>query len=244
MGTEQFAEWVTSAHGVGLLEGHNDRSANCADCHGSHTALVPGVREIPNVCGKCHQLVRQAYFAGAHREQIAAATREAGCIGCHENHRTEMPPFSEIALICQNCHDPASPQATAGLELQQQILRAEGAGDRAREAVDVLRTSGERTADEEIRLQTVETHLRELLVVAHSLDPVVVEDLSRRIASISGEIVERAESVEEHRWERQLLAIPVWILVLGGILLALRKSRVLQQREPAGPVPTAKGEDR
>lgn len=244
MGTEQFAEWITSAHGIGLLEGHNDRSATCADCHGSHTALVPGVREIPNVCGKCHQLVREAYFAGAHREQIAAATREAGCIGCHENHRTEMPPFSDIALICQDCHDPGSPQATAGLELQEQTLRAEGAGERAREAVEVLRTSGERTADEEIRLQTVETHLRELLVVAHSLDPVVVEDLSRRISSISMEIVERAEAVEEHRWERQLLAIPVWILVLGGVLLALRKSRVLRQRDLLVPVPTGKGEDR
>ena len=244
MGTDQFAEWITSAHGVALLEGHNDRSATCADCHGSHTALVPGIREIPNVCGKCHQLVREAYFAGAHREQIAAADRDAGCIGCHENHRTEMPPFSEIALVCQDCHDPESSQATAGLELQQQILRAEGAGERAREAIHALRSSGERTADEEIRLQTVETHLRELLVVAHSLDPVVVEDLGRRISSISGEIIERAEAVEEHRWERQLLAIPVWILVVGGVLLALRKSRILRQREVFLPAASGEGDDR
>jgi hypothetical protein len=123
-------------------------------------------------------------------------------------------------------------------------LRAEGAGERAREAVEVLRTSGERTADEEIRLQTVETHLRELLVVAHSLDPEVVEDLSRRISSISGEIVQRAEAVEEHRWERQLLVIPVWILVLGGILLALRKSRVLRQRDLSVPGRGGEGGDK
>ncbi|MGD2122178.1 MAG: cytochrome c3 family protein [Gemmatimonadota bacterium] len=240
MGTGQFAEWVASAHGVGLLERHNDRSANCADCHGSHSALVPGIREVPNVCGKCHQLVRDAYFDGAHREQIAAATREAGCTGCHENHGTEMPPFSEIALICQECHETESPQATAGLELQQQILRAEAAGDRAREAVESLRNSGERTVDEEIRLQTVETHLQELLVVAHSLDPAPVEDLTRRVSSLSGEIVQRAEAVGEHRWERQLLAIPVWILVLGGVLLALRKERVLRGRA-SSPEEPAKG---
>jgi hypothetical protein len=33
--------------------------------------------------------------------------------------------------------------------------------------------------------------------------------------------------VSEHRWERKLFAIPVWVLVLGGVLLALRKERVL-----------------
>jgi hypothetical protein len=138
-----------------------------------------------------------------------------------------MPPFSEIANICQDCHSEGSSQATAGLELQQQILRAEAAGERGREGVAILSQAGERTEDEYIRLQAMETHLRELMVVAHTLDPVVVEDLSRRIVSLSGEITERAESVGGHRWERKLLAIPFWILALAGILLALRKRRVL-----------------
>ena len=227
LGTTQYAEWAASAHGVALIQRHNDRSANCTSCHGSHSALAPGVREIPNVCGKCHQLVREAYFAGAHREQIAGSTLEAGCTGCHENHGTEMPPFSAIAGLCQDCHGEDSPQATAGLELQQQILRAEAAGERGREGVSILSQAGERTEDEDIRLQAMETHLRELMVVAHTLDPVIVEDLSRRIVSLSGEISERAESVDEHRWERKLLAIPFWVLALAGILLALRKRRVL-----------------
>ena len=227
LGTTQYAEWAASAHGVALIQRHNDRSANCTSCHGSHSALAPGVREIPNVCGKCHQLVREAYFAGAHREQIAGSTLEAGCTGCHENHGTEMPPFSAIAGLCQDCHGEDSPQATAGLELQQQILRAEAAGERGREGVSTLSQAGERTEDEDIRLQAMETHLRELMVVAHTLDPVVVEDLSRRIISLSGEITERAESVGEHRWERKLLAIPFWVLAMAGILLALRKRRVL-----------------
>jgi hypothetical protein len=34
--------------------------------------------------------------------------------------------------------------------------------------------------------------------------------------------------VEEHRWERKLLAIPIWLILIGGILLALRKRRILQ----------------
>ena len=87
--------------------------------------------------------------------------------------------FSAIAGLCQDCHGEDSPQATAGLELQQQILRAEAAGERGREGVSILSQAGERTEDEDIRLQAMETHLRELMVVAHTLDPVIVEDLSR-----------------------------------------------------------------
>ena len=242
MSTTQYAEWAASAHGVALIQNHNDRSANCTSCHGSHSALAPGVREIPNVCGKCHQLVREAYFSGAHREQIAGSTLEAGCTGCHENHGTEMPPFSEIAGLCQDCHSEDSPQATAGLELQQQITRAEAAGERAREGALMLAQAGERTEDEYIRIQAMETHLRELMVVAHTLDPVMVEDLSRRIVSLSGEVTERAESIAEHRWERKLLAIPFWILTLAGVLLALRKRRVLLRGEgTSGAEPSEDG---
>jgi len=58
--TDQYSDWTESAHGKALSDELNNRSANCASCHGSHSALPPGVGEIPNVCGKCHQLVRQA----------------------------------------------------------------------------------------------------------------------------------------------------------------------------------------
>jgi hypothetical protein len=75
----------------------------------------------------------------------------------------------------------------------------------------------------------VQTHLQELLVQAHTLDPAVVDELVRRISSLSTEIGERADVVEEHRWERKLLAIPVWLLLAGGIILALRKRRNLAE---------------
>jgi hypothetical protein len=120
------------------------------------------------------------------------------------------------------------------LELQELILHAEAAGDRAREAVGVLVEAGERTEDEEIRLQEVETNLKQLMVLAHTLDPTVVEEMSTGIVSWSEGIVQRAESVGEHRWERKLLGIPLWILLAAGILLALRKRRKLAERLDAG----------
>jgi len=227
MPTSQYEEWAGSAHGVALLSNHNEEAAQCASCHGSHSALPPGVREIPNVCGKCHQLVREAYFAGPHGGERTGPDAGVPCTSCHENHATLMPPLAEISSLCQGCHDEESPEAVAGLEIQENVLRAQASGERARTAMEVLVAAGERTEDEEVRLFTVETHLQELLVQAHTLDPVLLDDLVRRVSSLATEVGERADVVSEGRWERKLMMIPLWILLAGGILLAMRKRRVL-----------------
>lgn len=232
--TDQFANWSESAHGRALANELNNRSATCASCHGAHSALPPGVREIPNVCGKCHQLVRLEYFSGPHATLARDGDREGGCLGCHDNHATEMPPLSQVGAICVGCHEESSPAGVMGLQLQEQIFHAEAAGQRAHEATHKMIVAGERTEDLQIRLQMVDTHLQELLVKAHSLDPALVEELTRRISSLSQEIGERAEAVDEHRWERKLLAIPLWILVIFGALLALRKRRVVLAQQAAG----------
>jgi len=242
--TDQYAEWAESAHGKALSEEFNNRSATCSSCHGSHSALPPGVREIPNVCGKCHQLVRQAYFSGPHGDLASTLGTAGGCLGCHANHATQMPPLAEIGHICLGCHEETSAPGVMGLQVQEQILHAQAAGQRAHEATHMMIESGERTEDLQIRLQMVDTHLQELLVQAHSLDPAAVDEMTRRISSLSQEIGERAETVEEHRWERKLLAIPLWMLVLFGALLALRKRREvlaiqalggLESEAPEGP---------
>lgn len=231
--TDQYADWIGSAHGKALTERLNNRSATCASCHGSHSALPPGVREIPNVCGKCHQLVRLAYFSGPHADLARTAGREGGCLGCHENHDTRMPPLAEVGGLCLGCHEESSPAGILGLQVQEQILHAQAAGQRAHDATHRMIQAGERTEDLQIRLQMVDTHLQELLVKAHSLDPGVVDDLSRKISSLSQEIGERGDTVNEHRWERKLLVIPLWVLVLSGALLALRKRRVALSLEGA-----------
>lgn len=225
--TDQFSEWTGSAHGQALHLKHNEKSANCASCHGSHSALPPGVQEIPNVCGKCHQLVREAYFKGPHGGPEGGESTGIPCTSCHSNHHTAMPPLSEIASLCTECHEAGSPEGTAGLQLQEEVQRAQSAASRARDAMSVLREAGERIDDETVRLYEMETYLKEILVQAHTLDPLVVDELERQVSDLANGIGERADVVAEHRWERKLLAIPVWILMSFGILLALRKRRRL-----------------
>jgi hypothetical protein len=145
-----------------------------------------------------------------------------------------MPPFSSIGSLCQNCHGAESPEAVSGLELQELILRSEAASRRAHDAVQALVEAGERTEDEEIRLQELDTHVRQLMVAAHTLDPVAVEEATGGIVSWSEGITQRAESVNENRWERKLLGIPLWIVLVGGILLALRRRWKLAEKDGRG----------
>ena len=223
----QYVEWEGSAHGASLLRSHNLRSATCSSCHGSHSALPPGVSEVPNVCGRCHRLVRDAYFAGVHGEAAVAGVEEVGCTSCHENHATDSPPMREVGTLCRSCHEEGTQADLAGLQLQEQIDAAERSYELAEEAIEHLSRAGEPTRDQEVRMLALGTHVSELRMQAHSLDPETIDDLVRRVSSISREIRESAEVVEEEHWERKLLLIPLWIGVLGGIALAIRKRRLL-----------------
>jgi len=185
------------------------------------------VSEVPNVCGKCHRLVRDAYFSGVHGEAAASGVDEVGCTSCHENHATETPPMREVGAVCRSCHEEGTAADLAGLQLQEQVDAAERAYELAEEAIEHLSRAGEPTRDQDVRMVALRTQLNELRMQAHSLDPEMIDDLVRRVGSISREIRESAEVVEEERWERKLLLIPLWIGVLGGIALAVRKRRLL-----------------
>lgn len=228
---DQLERWRRSAHGVALVERHNSQAATCASCHGSHAAAPPGVSEVANVCGTCHRLVENAYLRGAHGRRAAAVT----CIACHSNHDTEAPAGGEIRARCATCHAQGSPAALAGLQLQERLGAAVRAEEQAREAIAHLVRNGEVTRDEEVRLLTVQTDLETLRVVAHTLDAEAIDELVRRVESISREIREQAEIVGEERWERKLLVIPLWLGVLAGIALAARKRRVLARRSRGSP---------
>jgi len=223
----QYSEWEGSAHGASLLRSHNLRSATCSSCHGSHSALPPGGSEVPNVCGRCHRLVRDAYFAGVHGEAAVAGVGEVGCTSCHDHHATDTPPMREVGQTCRSCHAEGTAADLAGLQLQEQVDAAERSYELAEEAIEHLSRAGEPTRDQEVRMVALRTHLNELRMQSHSLNPETIDDLVRRVGSISREIRESAEVVEEEHWERKLLLIPLWIGVLGGMALAIRKRRLL-----------------
>lgn len=216
---DQVAEHRRSAHGVALYRDQNFAAPTCIGCHGSHAALPPDVREISNVCGRCHVNVRRAFDAGPHGSSPGTPSL-LGCTACHSNHDTERVPADQVAETCGDCHDEGSAQITLGLEVEQLLLRARGELDRADEAIHELVRGGHEVSDERFRFEAALTNFRKLETMQHSLDLDQMTDLERLISSASLDIRNKAEVSAEEKWEHKLFLIPVWFFALGIIFLA------------------------
>lgn len=213
-----------SAHGIALFERQNFAAPSCIGCHGSHAALPPDVAEITNVCGRCHLDIRQAFDRGPHGQAVRSGTL-AGCTACHSNHGTERVPTEWIADTCTDCHEAASSAAALGVEMQEILLRAEEDMTAADEAIRELVRAGHEVADVRFRYRTAWNDFRQLAHTHHALDQEGMEDLSRRVASISRDIRTTAEIAAEERWEHKLILVPVWFFALSAVVLAGFKLR-------------------
>jgi hypothetical protein len=230
--TNQFREYAASAHGEGLLQRRNYAAPTCVGCHGSHSALPPGVTQVADVCGRCHQLVRDAFSQGPH---AAPAVRGAlaGCTACHSNHGTDRVAVDGIAQACGRCHAAGSRASAVADSLQAQVRAARDGMTTADEAIARLERAGRPTADARLRYRTALTAYEQLAQVQHSLDLVRLEELGLQVASAAHLVEEAADVAAEQQWEHKLILIPVWFLAFA--LSALAYIRVQQEREAGGP---------
>jgi hypothetical protein len=211
---------------VALFEHENFAAPSCIGCHGSHAALPPAVTEIANVCGRCHVLVRRAFYSGPHGA-AALSGKLPGCTACHSNHETERVPADSIAATCTRCHDPEGHAAAVGLEIQQRVSRATEDMEGAEAAIQELVRAGRQVTDIKFRYQTARTAFLQIAEAQHSLDVEGLDDLGRRVASISEDIRSTEETAREQRWEHKLFLAPVWFLALAALVLAWFKLRRL-----------------
>lgn len=226
LSADQFAQYREGAHGTAVFRDRNFAAPTCTGCHGSHAALPPGVAEVTDVCGRCHQTLARAFATGPHGE--AAAERvERGCLGCHSNHGTERVAPSAIADLCASCHGAESGMVVLGREIQEQVVRAEEDLALATEAIEEMVAAGHPVDDERFRYAAAYTAFQQLAKVQHSLNLEELEELARQVRSNTGVIRSTAEARAEERWEHKLLLIPLWFLALSGIAFASFKLREL-----------------
>lgn len=226
--TDQLDRYRASAHGTALYEEENFAAPSCVGCHGSHAALPPQVTEIANVCGRCHVLVRRAFYEGPHGAATLAG-KLPGCTACHSNHGTEPVPADRIVDTCRDCHEERGHAISTGLEIQQQVSRAIEDMRSAEEAIAELVHQGHRVGDLRFRYQTALTAYHQIAQAQHSLDLEHLDELGRRVASIAGDLRSTAEVAAEHRWEHKLILAPAWFLALAAMVLAWFKLRSLRQ---------------
>ena len=70
--TSQLKEYSSSRHAKLVAERSKVRSANCATCHGVHSARKTA--QILVQCARCHSSLP------------ATCNRQAGCVSCHQKH--------------------------------------------------------------------------------------------------------------------------------------------------------------
>ena len=229
---DQFAQFSSSAHGEALFRDRNLAAPTCVGCHGSHSALPPGVTQVTDVCGRCHALVRDAFSLGPHAEPTARGVI-SGCTACHSNHGTERVAPDAVAESCGHCHEPGTAAAATADTLETQVHEASHRLEEARAAMARLEAAGRPIADMEQRYRTAFTAYRQMALVQHSLETETLESLALQVISSVRTIDEAAEVAAEQRWEHQLLLIPVWFLALAVVVLA--RFRISESREAPPP---------
>jgi len=185
--SDSVTRFTESVHGRALLEKRTRGAPSCSDCHGSHGATPPGVGDIVQVCGHCHENTREYYqqsphyapgagmsCAACHTEEKGYAWTGAGCTACHGTHEILKPGdwmFEGDAVgHCGHCHreDPEALQAATEIREGRQKLR-----DAMRDTVAQIRDAkakGLFLDHEEVYLRESSRALVSTQPLAHSLD--------------------------------------------------------------------------
>ena len=146
-------------------------------------------------------------------------------MGCHGHHTADRVALEEVSALCVECHDAGTDAAGMGETMQTELVRAHEAMDWAAEAIDELERHGWETTDTRFDYRTALTYFRRMAPAQHGLRVDALEDLGRRVRSISVNTRNRAEVAEEHRWEHKLFLIPIWFLALSAVFLAWLRLR-------------------
>jgi hypothetical protein len=107
--TDQYDKYVSSVHGIALLEKGDLSSPSCNSCHGNHGAVPPGVESISKVCGTCHVLNMELFEQSPHKKAFDK-NKYPECESCHGNHQikysTDEMIGTQQSSVCIKCHHP------------------------------------------------------------------------------------------------------------------------------------------
>lgn len=124
-----------SIHNDAIVRKGLNKSATCADCHGSHDLkdrLDPASpifrANVPRTCGKCHYGVYVIFRESVHGAAFARGVPDApGCTDCHGEHdiRRAAEPGSSVYFAtvsektCPSCHAAERLAARYGVPIEK-----------------------------------------------------------------------------------------------------------------------------
>ncbi|HEX5136098.1 MAG TPA: hypothetical protein VFY93_03940 [Planctomycetota bacterium] len=189
-----------SVHGIALAAGARGAPA-CTDCHGSHGAVPPGVRDLVQVCGQCHERTAEQYRKSPH-----AGAVDMRCLACHEGdapkdplgfagqdctacHRTHDIAVADRAMLagaavghCGHCHRKDEGPMGAAQAILDGTRRLEEAMARTKQELDAAKARGLFIEHESLYLNESRRDLVFVEPLMHSLDlPTITKDLKEGI---------------------------------------------------------------
>lgn len=233
--TNQLDEYKKSHHGKMLLEKNDLAVPTCADCHGFHGAAPPGVGEVANVCGNCHNLIAGFYREGPHQK----AVQKVGvpkCITCHGNHSIQRPGMEMLVGKekghCGQCHEPGSPPYKLGENFKKDYEETSSRFNNTMKTAKALHAKGfDISAFEEWENQ-VKTKLTESRPATHSVSAEKIGakfgEARKLVESMENRIKEMSKSLVERRWG----VAAMWAVILFiGACIWLKRRQMIKERE-------------
>lgn len=232
--SDQYDKYVQSYHGELLLKEKRREAPTCADCHGTHGATPPGVKEVSHVCGQCHSLTEQYYNQGPHRQALDTYGSPR-CVDCHGNHKILFP--SDEMLVgeekghCGSCHR----QGSKGWEVAEANHREISALAAAiKEAEGNLDTAEKMHMDVRDPLATLEearTALVEARATQHNLSAKVIGEktgdgllLCKEVKASALRAIQASEGRRKNLVAAALACLLMAALVYGKRAMIVRKA--------------------
>jgi len=129
--TAKPEKYKESVHSRAIARGKN--APDCKDCHTVHYVKKPEdpsssvyKTKIPELCGRCHQTVRDEYYSSIHWAGIQRGVLESAvCSDCHREHdilppedpRSSLNPKNVVGT-CDKCHSDVKLMKRVGVPVK------------------------------------------------------------------------------------------------------------------------------
>jgi len=229
--TDQYDNYVSSVHGIALLENGDLSSPSCNDCHGNHGAVPPGVESISKVCGTCHVLNMELFEQSPHKKAFDENDFPE-CESCHGNHlvkqATDEMVGTQKPAVCIDCHsadDDNKGFVVAG-EMKKLIDSLKTRDSQTKVILDEAGQKGMDVSDAAFSLKDVRQVLIQSRTTIHAFNlDKFKEQIDEGFTLVNKAKITGEEAIDEFYFRRIGLGISTIVvtLLVIGIYFKLRK---------------------
>ncbi len=218
-------EYKQSIHYQRIAEGEA-QGPTCVTCHGSHSAVPPGVEDVEKVCGSCHTRTAKAFAISPHKEAFDQAGLPE-CAACHENHKIVVYTTENYLESCRECHEQGSEPLRTATQIQALLVNAENELKKAWTTYQQALDHGLPVEDLKDRLEEGRSYLLSAYPLVHSLRLDSLKTPVTRAKSIADDVLSEIQHIQERRREGRILLAVFWFYVLltVGVIEAYRRTQ-------------------